>query len=599
MISFLLMMGCTTNTIYKPLFDAPIHSAIVRDDQGDWNVSLGFVANQNRGTIVPLDLRHNSIFSDQYSAPFLRSRGIATGQLRTLGAIDAFVPSSDRITLYAIDHYTQSLLEIPYIVGMLPEPQVNTPTYENFESNSSASLDSLDFTTGATTTETWRIEYSQREDAWIATGSRSGRQYNKAYTDTPYVSDLEELSFTITGNGTEGEYFQFSTSTGIIEHDLGGIPMSLLSWEDPYLFVGVWNADLQRSLVSIFNRRQNIEVAQIELPTNTEIGKMLRVGDDLFLSDSNNPRLLRIHIDSANFSASDIEIIPSISLASDLSVIETEDYHHLFVATESRVDIYDLSRKEWKKINPFVDLRGGVELHSPVVGIDSTTTAIPLETTSDWNTPYRDSVVVATLFNGSVIMLEGSTGCVATLQDGPSLSLDSNAYGEIQFNDTGPLSNPEVYTATDGSMLSTFNCGGVLLDEDWTIRYDQTDGSWLVTGSRSGDQDNRLYLDQRYINDTGAFSLLIVSGSLAPTDGDSFTFSTNSNTLNLFKVINNAGSTESLEIPAAPKVFQESADPNAGWVNAHPTNYALIPVTNNGIVISIDLASWSVAHVWN
>ena len=99
-------------------------------------------------------------------------------------------------------------------------------------------------------------------------------------------------------------------------------------------------------------------------------------------------------------------------------------------------------------------------------------------------------MVVATLFNGSTVMIEGETGCIATVPGGSSLSLDGTAYGEMQFNDSGPPSNPEVYVSLMVQCSQPVS-GGVLLDEDWTVTYDGRSGDWLIEGSRSGEQDNR------------------------------------------------------------------------------------------------------------
>ena len=103
-------------------------------------------------------------------------------------------------------------------------------------------------------------------------------------------------------------------------------------------------------------------------------------------------------------------------------------------------------------------------------------------------------------------MLEGSTGCIATVPGGSSLSLDGTNYGQIHFTDMAPSSNPNMYTADDGTMLITSNCGGVLLDEDWTVQFDGQTGDWLVEGSRSGKQEHRAYTNERYVSDSGAFS---------------------------------------------------------------------------------------------
>ena len=123
----------------------------------------------------------------------------------------------------------------------------------------------------------------------------------------------------------------------------------------------------------------------------------------------------------------------------DVNALSTENYTHVYVASDQRVDVWDVNAEKWKHINPLDPYRGGVDLNSPIVGLSSSQRTIDLQTTSAWLAPKQDHVVVATLFNGSTVMIEGETGCIATVPGGSSLSLDGTAYGEMQFNDSGPI----------------------------------------------------------------------------------------------------------------------------------------------------------------
>ena len=215
---FFSLLACTTDLLYNQLFDGPSRAVVLPDSaETAWDTSIGFVANRRSGKIVPLDLRRNTAFSDQFSAPFLRPRGVATGVGRSLEDLAVFAPSNDRITLYAIDTRYQKLIQAPYIEGMLPEPQLITPTVSEIsfvdadQSGDAPNLENLQLMKGATTTETWKITYLQNE--WLVQGSRSDLQQNKANTNNEYVSDQEEIQFTISGTASEGDYFEFSTET--------------------------------------------------------------------------------------------------------------------------------------------------------------------------------------------------------------------------------------------------------------------------------------------------------------------------------------------------------------------------------------------------
>ena len=64
-------------------------------------------------------------------------------------------------------------------------------------------------------------------------------------------------------------------------------------------------------------------------------------------------------------------------------------------------------------------------------------------------------------------------------------------------------------------------------------------------------------------------------------------------------VTNTAGTTESLEVPAAPVTFVDFPDEDGGWEETTPNQYALIPITNTNVVLRLNLETWIVEHVWN
>ena len=72
---------------------------------------------------------------------------------------------------------------------------------------------------GSTTTEDWLLEYDG--ERWWVYGSRSGKQGSQAIFGDLFESDHQEISFTVGGSATEGDTIEFSTDTGIVEHDLG------------------------------------------------------------------------------------------------------------------------------------------------------------------------------------------------------------------------------------------------------------------------------------------------------------------------------------------------------------------------------------------
>ena len=104
------------------------------------------------------------------------------GQMRQISDIHVDVPSVDQLTVYVLDQYSQSLVIAPYITKMLPEPQIVPPTYSTIEftdvdnSGDTPTLTIDSVMPGATTTEEWRVVWSDREQSWLVTGSQSGNK---------------------------------------------------------------------------------------------------------------------------------------------------------------------------------------------------------------------------------------------------------------------------------------------------------------------------------------------------------------------------------------------------------------------------------------
>ena len=66
---------------------------------GPFEEPVGFVANTRSGLIVPVDLKHATLLSDQVAAPFVRPRWVSTGSARILGQLAAWAPTDDQITV--------------------------------------------------------------------------------------------------------------------------------------------------------------------------------------------------------------------------------------------------------------------------------------------------------------------------------------------------------------------------------------------------------------------------------------------------------------------------------------------------------------------
>jgi hypothetical protein len=234
-------------------------------------------------------------------------------------------------------------------------------------------------------------------------------------------------------------------------------------------------------------------------------------------------------------------------------------YEHLFVSLAglSRVDVYNLRTGEWLDVNPLDDVHGGIDLSSPIVGMDASRERVYLPERNDLDRRVESKVVAVSIYNGSLLLLEGDTGCAATSYEGPHVPI-TQGFESVQFTDTGRSSNPSLLVDDGtGRRVQASGCGGVARTEMWTLTFDEIAGDWEVEGSLSGIQNNRANEDLRYVSDNGSISFTITAGTNASSDGDNFSFFTDEGVLRIDRV-QRAGGTQAaaLELPSTPAIFE-------------------------------------------
>jgi hypothetical protein len=122
------LAGCDNTFVRTPSFDGPSASTVLDSrEMGPFEEPVGFVANSRNGRIVPIDLKHATLLSDQVAAPFLRPRWTATGTGRLLGQLAVWAPTDEQVTLFVADNANNVLVEAPYITGMDPNPACGRP----------------------------------------------------------------------------------------------------------------------------------------------------------------------------------------------------------------------------------------------------------------------------------------------------------------------------------------------------------------------------------------------------------------------------------------------------------------------------------------
>lgn len=613
------LAGCQTLDIGPPAFDGPTTAdVLVPGDGGPFEEPIAFVANQRSGRIVPVDLKHATLLADQYGAPWLAPRGIATGDERQLGQVVVWSPSEGAVSVLAVDLSHGVLVEAPYLVATDGEPVVFEPTstepefQDNDGSGDSASLAELELRTGWATTEDWSLEYDGAQ--WWVYGSRSGKQASTARTGERFITDNGEIAFTIDGTASAGDHLRFSVDTGIVEHDLGGMPLAVTRLDGTSVaLVAVWEPTTEQGSVVAWDLDTQVELGRVEVgeglqPWRIEQGAQDGAAWEIFVADSQEPlvHVLQADVDSGALQLVDvIETAAPVSGLAWLAATEPDGttYDHLFVAPAglNRVDLYDLAADAWVDVNPLDETDvAGIELYTPVMGLDAAEDLIELQTLTAWGVRDEGHVVALTTFDGSLLLMDAATGCLVTDIEGPQVS-SSSGEEDVDFTDLGASSTPALLIDSDtGRRVTTNPCGGLVRSETWTLTYDGAQGDWMVSGSLSGDQVNRAREDERYLSDNGGFSLLILSGPEASTDGDEFRFATEEGILRMDAIEGGAASDTTFEAPGEPVVFTYDAGPTGGgWDQLDRRSYVLLPLTGNDLVLRVRLETWNVEVVWD
>lgn len=630
-----LLSACDDTFVRTPSFDGPSASTVLdSQEMGPFEEPVGFVANARNGRIVPLDLKHATLLSDQVAAPFIRPRWIATGSERRLGDLLAWAPADDQVTLYASDTANGVLIEAPYVLGMDPNPVIadathSDPSFDDRDgSGNAASMQNIVLTNGWTTTETWTLEYDGTE--WSVEGSASGLQPERARFGARFKSEHHELAFTLTGNASRGDRITLETDTGITEHDLGGTILTLARVPDqPLMALSVFDPLTERNAIAVWDLDSNVERGRFVLPEGAQAWRLAfgSSAAELYIADARNPQFFDVLLDIEQPESSEYQAVAAAGPLADIAWVSdslsaaeavlddadtgglfddpsiNRDYEHLFVAVagESRVDVYDLQGDNWVDANPLDDVTGGIDLGSPVVGLDASRERVYLPERNDLDRRVESKVVAVSTYGGSLMLLNGATGCAATDYQGPHVPI-TQGFESVQFTDVGRSSSPSLLVDdATGRRVQASRCGGVVRTEMWTVTFDELAGNWEVEGSISGLQVQRAFEDQRYVSDTGAISFTVTAGAAASSDGDNFSFYTDEGILRIDRVQRTgAAQAEALELPAAPVLFEyRTGRTDGGWDKRNQRAMIMLPVMNSDLVLRVRVKRWDVEAIWN
>ena len=597
-LALLLLSACGDDEEGPDWFDGPVGAAVLTPDQGGpYEEPVGFVGNARSGTIVPLDLKHATLLSDQPAAPYLMPRQIATGDARQLDEIAVWANDADDVILYAADLTNQVLVEAPYLVGgERVEPTSTDPVFVDADASGDApALTDVDLRVGWTTTEDWTVTYDGQD--WIVSGTRSGIQSKSPELGEEYCSDRRELCFVLTGEATEGDLFQISTDAGIVEHDLLGNLLDLKRVGD-VLVAAVW--DGASGALVVWDPATDQEDGRLDLGLGAEPTRLALSpdGSTIYVGDGATPRVTVVDLATLTVTETLVPAAPVTALT--VAPTGLGDRLYVGLADLNRLDAYDLETGAWLDANPLDDETAGVSLHSPIIGVAATPEPIKFQQETAFGGREDGPAVAVTTFDGALLLVDAETGCVVPDYSGPRLQTYSNR-DAVEFNDYGAPSNPAVLADdATGRAVVVNPCGGVAQEESWTVTYDEAAGDWIVEGSRSGVQVGRAVTDQRYVSDHAEVSFTLVGGTLPETDGDTFDFSVDEGVLRMVELPSGSSTSIAMSLPSTPLIFQyDAGNTGGGWDELDRRTYALLPVTHADRVARVRLSSWTVEVIWN
>jgi hypothetical protein len=143
-------------------------------------------------------------------------------------------------------------------------------------------------------------------------------------------------------------------------------------------------------------------------------------------------------------------------------------------------------------------------------------------------------------------------------------------------------------------------CAGTAKSEQWTLRFDQNQQGWVVSGRVSGEQATLAIEDQRYVSDDGSVSFLLRAGGTPSKDGWQITFDVIEGTMGIDGDNDKDGEREvGFDTPGDPVFFHYTVGPTpASWKEIDDRAFVLVPSQGSNTVNRIDPQEGGVDASW-
>lgn len=529
----LALFGCDNQPQYPGAFDLPVTAGVLQPEVGGpFAEPIGYVASQNGGQISLLALKQGRFLTDHQRVSFARGAPLATGNARLLSGVAPYALDAERVDVFAADRAFRVILRMPHVTGLtdgVPERAaltVSEPAFADADASGDAlTLADLDARPGWVSTESWRLE--RVSGRWWLSGSRSGRVAPAVEPGEPWESADLAWRFTLSADGTDGDFFSFETDSGLVETDAGGVPLHLRMAPDQSVIALTVADDAGASRVRWLDPASNT-LTDAELPAvdglDSRPGRLAWTPDaaELFVADTAGAWRWRA-------ASNEWALYPLPWPVLDVAPLLSADAEWLYVARADRAEVWLLDLRTGALIdaNPHTPGVDGRRFVAPITGIE----AVPVEAT--WpqldadGEPRRGRSVAISLNNAQTFFMEEGSTCLVRDVNGPRTDGSTLASG-IDYSSTvpsGTAAPPYLEpNGTNGAHVQVNPCGGVAWAEQWSLTWRENLQAWELEGGLSGKQVNLVYEDVRYVSDTGAVSFLMRSGGTPNADGWSMRF---------------------------------------------------------------------------
>lgn len=607
-LAVLAMAGCTDDTTSSSTLEVPSGVAVLQDgDTSPFEEPIGYVASEHGGRIVMLALKQGRYLTDDPTASFLRAAWLPTGEARLLADVEVWAPELGTIDVFAADKATERLLRVPHVVSLDEAgrpveypPSHDAPTLVDVDGSGgdTATLTEIEVKHGYTTTELWTAEYDG--EVWWVRGSRSGVQEDPATPDEHWVASERAVAFTVTGTATAGDQLTLQTHSGVVEYDVGGMPLELaMAPDQSTLAAVVHDRELDAAVVRLIDPATGLVTDTLALAEDSEPLRLAWEGSTLFVADGGHPAVWEVT------DATPVEI-PLPWPVLDVAPLRDGDDAWLHVAPLSGwyVYVYDRNAGALVDVVPSTPEVDGLRMTAPVRGLEAIPHDFPWPEVDNGGVNLAGKAVAISLYSGRIVFGEAGTGCLIRDEYGPRTS--PGQYGSLDYSTS--------YTSSSGPWLEENEtndrhvqvsaCGGLALPEGWTLRYSEALQAWEVEGSTSGPQERLAYEDQRYMTDGGELSFTIRAGTTPSQDGWTIELSVAQGLLQANGDNDGDGSISAdephMDLPGDPTYFWYEVGPTGGgWDTVDSRPFVLFADEGANLAGRVEPPTGEVEVVWD